>query len=236
MSSRSAKDAVNRDLHTEDADPVPVHHIPAGNILTAVRNEAPPGHIPPGSRTKTPKTPSPKKMDQILQRDMINKRRFLMQQQEADSSAAVAMAAVNASRSSRSTFPSNPLDNTINANANGSHNNNSNSSSIAYATRSQSAVPDHQQQQQQQQVSRFGRLLPASVAANVPFPSIASRMTNLGNRMAGNTARNTRGSDSNGNGNTAATSQQQQQQAARSVAIMHSGSNVINSEHGNNQY
>ena len=34
-----------------------------------------------GSRTKTPKSPSPQKIDQIIQKDLINKRRFRIQQQ-----------------------------------------------------------------------------------------------------------------------------------------------------------
>lgn len=57
-----------------------------GNILTAVRND--PSTSTSGGVSgaggsnksgKTPKTPSPKKMEQILQMDLNNKRRFLMQ-------------------------------------------------------------------------------------------------------------------------------------------------------------
>mmetsp|Transcript_416 Transcript_416/g.615 ORF Transcript_416/g.615 Transcript_416/m.615 type:complete len:763 (+) Transcript_416:132-2420(+) len=52
-----------------------------GNILTAVRNDGTSSSSGGTSNKagKTPKTPSPKKMEQILQMDLNNKRRFLMQ-------------------------------------------------------------------------------------------------------------------------------------------------------------
>jgi hypothetical protein len=54
-----------------------------GNILTSARNEPMPANVAAmmkvASAKKTPKTPSPKKMEQILQMDLNNKRRFMMQ-------------------------------------------------------------------------------------------------------------------------------------------------------------
>ena len=54
-----------------------------GNILTNARNEPMPNNVAAllkvSSTKKAPKTPSPKKMEQILQMDLNNKRRFLMQ-------------------------------------------------------------------------------------------------------------------------------------------------------------
>jgi serine/threonine protein kinase len=240
LSSRS-----ERDLQTDAADVIPVSAIPAGNILTAMRNEAHPGHIPVGSRTKTPKTPSPKKMDQILQKDMLNKRRFLMQQQQqqADIEAAGAAAAVAAqgpsyaTRSNRYSLSNGAGSNmqdvlgggAVNVNA-GGH------------VRSQSAASDYSQQAaaaaQQQQMSRFGKLIPA---AGVPFPTIASRMTNISNRLSGAGGGGKKAPTSGGNGvaegSAGGAAGAAQMNMHHSNTILHSGSNIINSsEYPSNQY
>jgi serine/threonine protein kinase len=239
LSSRSEKD-----LQTEAADVIPVSAIPAGNILTAMRNEAHPGHIPLGSRTKTPKTPSPKKMDQILQKDLANKRRFLMQQQQqADIEAAGAAAAVAAqgpsyaTRSNRYSLPAGAASNMQDILGGGAGNVNTGGH-----LRSQSAASDYAQQvaqaaaqqQQQQQVSRFGKLIPA---AGVPFPTIASRMTNISNRLNGAGGGGKKAA-SGGNGVAEGSAQGAAQvNMHHSNTILHSGSNIINSsEYASNQF
>jgi len=265
-----------RDLLTDDNEVIPAHQIPAGNLLTAMRNESTPGHVPPGSRTKTPKTPSPKKMDQILQRDMLNKRRFQLQQQNgqggegedpgvAGLSAGVAAGVAGSyqnTRSNRNSFPANyhslnmPVQE-MNAQTQqhsmyAQNQANNNNHSAAHA-RSQSAVPEYYHHQQQQshggapppqalQVNRFGKLIPATGA---PFPTIASRLnannTNTNapvpaNRVVrrtnpitgapiGHSGNSDQGNPSGGIANP--------HNMQHSNTMMHSGSNVINSEYSN---
>jgi len=194
------------ELQTDGGMPIPAHAIPpgSGNILTAVRNENP-SHIPPGSRMKTPKTPSPKKMDQILQKDMVNKRRFLLQgggvpgSNEATAAAAAwtrSQASQSQSRIARSTFP-NP---------------------------------------EEEQVVRRNR--------NVPFPSISARSNSNSHIASGNSASALAAAIGAGVGVGGGTFRQSRsassgsselksyvESASRSHAMVHSGSNVINSEH-----
>lgn len=69
-------------LLVESHDAVAVKALSSnGNILTAVRNAPGPDGTWGTKARKTPKTPSPKKMEAIIQKDLSNKRRFLMQQQ-----------------------------------------------------------------------------------------------------------------------------------------------------------
>jgi hypothetical protein len=187
--------------------------IPVGeNILAAVREQAPPAYIPSGSRTKTPKTPSPKKMDQILQRDMLNKRRFLQQQQQQVQSDSVEQIASNIRRSGF-TNESATL-----------HNGDG-----KQAIRSQSVGV---------QQSSFGKLIPS-----VPFPTIASRTVGTLASKIGLGHVSKRGSESSGvaqalnhgsgvaNGPNISNSAAAVHASKASVAMIHSGSNVINSEH-----
>jgi len=240
LSSRSEKH-----LHTEDTtDVVPAHAIPAGNILTAVRNEANPSHIPPGSRTKTPKTPSPKKMDQILQKDMLNKRRFLIQQQAAEREAANSATMTTQQGPSYGTRSTNRF-NYANSSSAMQDVMGGGVSGVALGT----GRAQQQQQQQstggasgdpQQQVSRFGKLVPTGGA--VPFPSIASRMSSVSNRANGGAGNGASGSrkvqagSSQGNssgGDVAAAVAAAAMNTHHSNTILHSGSNVINSDYGN---
>lgn len=230
LSSRSEKD-----LQTEDGDLIPASAIPSGNILTAVRNEVNPPHIPPGSRTKTPKTPSPKKMDQILQRDQLNKRRFLLQQQAAAQAGGEGV--VDAGVAAQQMQQPGPSYGTR---------------SSRYAQQNSSGMGEvlggngvQQQQQGQQQgqgqMTRFGKLIPAVA---VPFPSIASRMSNITGRIssqAGPTGKKTGGVPSAGGSvGGAGVGEVSATHMHHSNTILHSGSNVINSEYGaggaNNQY
>lgn len=92
---------------------------PSGSILTAVRNEM----GPPGTRGRksVPKTPSPQKMDLILQKDYQNKQRLVNAQQQPQggydsarsngSGVSSAASTANAgNRLSRSTFPNGDAD------------------------------------------------------------------------------------------------------------------------------
>jgi len=233
LQSRSDKQLLQAD---DGANvPIPSHVIPSGsgNILTAVRNEAPPSHIPPGSRMKTPKTPSPKKMDQILQKDLINKRRFLAQQQgEAGGT-----------------------------NSNGNNNQGSSSSSSnAMTTRSaRKTFPNPQQDgdsasgklnNQQQTAVVANRRLSNRLIPSVPFPSISARMqansannnnnssssnSNSGRVVMSHSARGARSSSSSNDLKNYVESQQHAQSATGAAAatrshahMVNSGSNVIN--------
>jgi hypothetical protein len=260
-SSRSEKD-----LLTDDAEFVPAHQIPPGNLLTAMRNESTPGLIPPGSRTKTPKSPSPKKMDQILQRDLINKRRFQIQQQAAEggedhstgvaAGAGVGVAGYQNTRANRNSFPSNygMAVQEMNAQVN--------QHSVFANNRSHSAAPEHYNTHahgapppQALQVNRFGKLIPAAGAG--PFPTIASRMTNSNNNanngnniprasvrrtnpitgapigMSSSSNNNSNSDLNNINNNQQGGSANNPSQMHHSSAMLHSGSNIINSEYSN---
>ena len=236
LSSRS-----DRDLLSEASEAIPVDSIPAGNILAAVRNENP-GNVPPGSRTRAPKTPSPKKMDQILQRDMVNKRRFLIQQQAAaagDGNSTGAPASQGSSYATRSGNARYSLPGHGSAAADLIS-----GGAVSHHQRSLSGTANDYPANQAhgQQVSRFGKLIP-SVGA--PFPSIASRMSNLSNRVSGGGGAVRRGAGAAATSNTAATasdSHNTQSQAAaaanmhHSNTILHSGSNIIKSEYPTNQF
>jgi hypothetical protein len=257
LSSRS-----ERGLLTEGAEVVPASAIPAGNILTAVRNEANPSHIPPGSRTKQPKTPSPKKMDQILQRDMLNKRRFQLQQQQLQQQQgggagefreAAPQGGGYATRSNRYSLPNQGshavgdlhTSSTASTGSGGSGRGHVRSHSASdFAALQQQAgsqqVPAQappQQQAQPQQVSRFGKLLPSGV----PFPNIASRVSNITGRSAapgagggssGVAASGTRRAGAPGGSGGSGSAADMAVHMHHSNTILHSGSNVINSEYG----
>lgn len=83
QASRSSQDAAG-DIAVEDDNHAILGNMSnGGNILTSARNEPMPANVVAmmkvASAKKTPKTPSPKKMEQILQMDLNNKRRFMMQ-------------------------------------------------------------------------------------------------------------------------------------------------------------
>jgi hypothetical protein len=88
------------------------------NILTTVRNEV--GPVNTRGRKSIPKTPSPKKMDIIIQKDLANKQRFQQslysneapvdQQQQGLRPHIPANVASSSSRGYRSTFPHPPAD------------------------------------------------------------------------------------------------------------------------------
>jgi len=205
----------------DDVTGIPIHAIPDGNILTAVRNEAPPSHIPPGSRTKTPKSPSPHKVDQILQKDIMNKRRFMIEQSvlNNDNSTSLTSRSANTQSSDQKTSSHMlPANNALEdlrrqrSNAIPSASQKSNASTPSTIIRNTFIGSDKVVGAPlNQQAGRFSRLAPTIPS----FPSFASRITSMG--MGAATGRSTSRRSTGG--------------IPASGAMMHSGSNVINSEH-----
>lgn len=66
----------NSTIKDEEGDMLYSANIPQGNILVAARRDAP---ASVKAKKSCPKTPSPKKKDSIIQKDLNNKRRFMMQ-------------------------------------------------------------------------------------------------------------------------------------------------------------
>ena len=209
----------------DDVTGIPIHAIPEGNILTAVRNEAPPAHIPPGSRMKTPKSPSPHKVDQILQKDIMNKRRFMIEQGALnnDSSNSLTSRSANTQSDDSRTSHLLPTTNTTledmrkqRSNVASSTFHKSNPSAPSTIVRNAPSGPDKAVAaplNYQQAGGRFSRMTPS-----IPnFPSFASRITNMGIGA--------------GNYNSRVSSRRPPGGVPASGAMMHSGSNVIHSEH-----
>jgi hypothetical protein len=171
----------------------------ADNVLTAVRGES--GAVPSRSRKSAPKTPSPQKVDSILQKDINNKRRFaledLQRQRDLDNknfasgndNSGHAPVDQDAKKPSKWTFPSK----TANAA--------SNQDMTSYS---------HQQQQK-----------PPVRSSGMPFPSL-SRIGSFGSKAPSNVVggRSTSAGAAIGKGTTKSSS-----------TMMHSGSNIISGDH-----
>lgn len=178
----------------------------AGNILTTVRNDL----GPPGTRGRKsiPKTPSPQKMDLILQKDLSYKQRY---QQESSS------ASTN--------------NNNTNNNSNNSYNNNN-------LSQQQAMEQLRQQQPRQMMMNRASNpstntstttTTTATTTNNrfgVPFPSL-SRVTNA---LSGKNPLKRIGSSSR-NVPTTNPYATDNNQINRSMAMVHSGNNIIQQDY-----
>lgn len=174
------------------------------NILSAIRNSEG-GGVPSRSRRSAPKTPSPQKIDAILQKDLNNKKRFaledLQKQRELDASNyglssqksdsnASASSIDNTKKPSRWNFPTNaPV--VVNQTNQGA----------SYHSAFSAQYLDSASTKKSNRMN------------GVPFPSL-SRMSNFGSKST--SVVKTKDNTSN---------------SGRHSTIMHSGSNVINNDH-----
>lgn len=218
QNSKSSSDVTNNDIsyivEKEGFDPVPLHSIPQGdNILTAVRNET----NSQVSRNKNPKSPSPKKVSVIKQKDLNNKRRFLLQQE------GIAVEDnVDTARSSKS--------------------DNTNTKQMMMNMKSQHSNKKYgllsgQNNTNNNAVKRLGRFVPT---VPVPFPSLTGRQITQANRNSNinNAAAAAAMRHNNGGGSDRLSSHSHDTydnndavmvvHGSRSKAMMQGGSNVIN--------
>jgi hypothetical protein len=197
----------------------------SANILTAVRNEV----GPPGTRGRKsiPKTPSPKKMDMIIQKDINNRQRFAAQNQQANASVAN-----NDARSYRASFPANPVDAPLNqpprrstvANPYG------NASSSSNAATSSGVAADNSSKRKLGPFPVLSRISNALTGRSSSSQAADNAVDKRINSMLG-------GRGSGGGSSSGDAYQGHQYEVNRSAAMMHSGSNVIHnadSYHNNN--
>ena len=108
----------SEEVEAGEEDPIlPIDDV-SSNILTSVRNDFHSSSSSIGSGRYKPKTPSPKKMEQILQKDLSNKKRFLMQGMAKQKEQLEQDQANNALYTARNTFPAPEDDPTPPANSN----------------------------------------------------------------------------------------------------------------------
>lgn len=221
-----------------------------GNILQAVRVADSGNGATSRSRRSAPKTPSPQKMDAILQKDLNNKKRFVLEdmqrQREIDAKSypgangngngnGTAVAAVDGTKkTSRWTFPSNAP------------------AAAAPAAAVQGQYNSAYSQQQQQQAAADAKRSSGggSRMSGVPFPSLA-KISNFGSRLSGsggvaaggnNSSRGGASGRDAGNVSSSASVGSAPQQPAKAVpmrasqSIMHGGSNIINSDNHDHMY
>ncbi len=190
--------------------------VAAANILTAVRNEV----GPPGTRGRksVPKTPSPKKMDMIIQKDINNRQRFAAQNKNS-----APVGAQTDARAYRASFPANVVDQSSNQPPRGASAVNPYSSGASSSSVIAPAVDNSSRRKLGPfpVLSRISNALTGRSSA-AQSESVDKRI----NSMLGGGARG--GSD---------VYHQQQYEVNRSAAMVHSGSNVIHnadSYHNNN--
>eukprot|EP01038_Epipyxis_sp_PR26KG_P007633 gene7633-10391_t len=239
---------------TVDSSTISSALINGGNILTAVRNEAGPIGSIKSSVKRTPKTPSPQKMDIILQKDLNNKKRFLLQglaQQQHGSgpiyNSDAAALEVLQGRGSRGTFPQ-PQGNNPYQNQNGMKNNSAglpnlgkgiNQSNSTDSSEVVTARSDYSDGKSRSNSRQNGNGKPGLLShLQVTYNNIANGIrSNSKGRNGMNNNNNSNNSNNNVNPNRPPMNNNSNNNMIngninRSTAMMQNGSYVIN--HGNN--
>lgn len=226
--SEETKQQLQKFLKSESSDNSNRPPGPSGSILTAVRNDMGPPNT--RGRKSVPKTPSPQKMDMILQKDYQNKQRIIAAGQpgqelndklnsarsngSGDSNNSNQLSARNStgnnSRMSRSTFP------------NGEDNINSS------GKRSNGIADAGNNNESSNPAKRIGKLMGS---VGMPFPSLTNRL------KSGFTGGSTTTQQANGkaivpnnafNGDSYVYNNNYPVTINRSAAMVQTGSNIIN--------
>lgn len=217
---QEARSQIAQFLHQTPQTDAPAQAPAGGSLLTVVRNEVGPPNTR-GQRSSAPKTPTPQKMDAILQKDLAVKQRF---QQEAAAEPEPQQFYTHHPHAQSSSGPAqaaNPFANRSGASGIGYR-----GAPVAAAAPSSSQAAGYGGPKAMNFPALAAKLPPAAASravrsgANAPAQSHSSSSSGANNPLR---------SQSSGNMSTLAADAQSAANAplARNAAMMHAGSNVI---------